>query len=468
MSHFLVVKCEYFNAGGSVKDRIAKNMIEAAEAEGRLKRGKSTLIEPTSGNTGIGLALVSAVRGYRLLITMPQKMSQEKCDMLELLGATVRKTPSDAPSASPRSHIAVANAMHAEIENSEILDQYSNPCNPNAHYAATAVEMLRQCGGKIDTIVVGAGTGGSISGIARRLKEALPGVKVVGVDPMHSVLSQSTQHSSQEDRGDLHSKSHVLVEGIGYDFIPGVLDRTLVDTWIRAGDKESFLMARRLIRSEALLCGGSSGSAVWAAVNYAKQQQLPSGHRIVVLLPDTVRNYMSKFVSDYWMVKNDFMPPPSRVQIAPVLQAQKKESLFATIEKFVRRGNQLHSLCIENCKFNHLLSLFSKNNNQPIHVLHFTNGKFLEAGNFLRYFPELRSGKKVIGDLLLGVTDLTETTVCRLNVSSNQFAVCEEFLKKICFLFEKYSFLLVEVEANVHFQISRANYFEFCAEQGIM
>jgi cystathionine beta-synthase len=288
----LVAKCEFMNPGGSVKDRIGVHMLLEAEREGRIKPG-DTLIEPTSGNTGIGIALAAAVRGYRVIITMPEKMSQEKQVVLEALGAEIIRTPTEAAWDSPESHIGVARRLRELIPNAFILDQYANPNNPGAHEAGTAQEILAQCDGKLDAIVATAGTGGTISGVARALKRALPNVRVVGVDPEGSILAGPGEIKSYK------------VEGIGYDFIPDVLDRSLVDTWVKTNDRDSFGMARRLIRQEGLLVGGSSGAATWAAVQVAKSMQ--PGQRVVVILPDSIRNYLSKFVSDAWMRQHGFV-----------------------------------------------------------------------------------------------------------------------------------------------------------------
>jgi cystathionine beta-synthase len=292
----LLAKCEYFNAGGSLKDRIGKRMVEDAEKSGRIKAG-DILIEPTSGNTGIGLALSAAIKGYRMIITLPEKMSKEKVDILKALGAEIIRTPTEAAWDSPESHIGVARRLNKELPNSHILDQYKNPSNPLAHYDGTAEELVEQCDGKIDYVVVAAGTGGALTGLARKLKEKIPNVKIIGVDPNGSILAQPEELNAEG----IHS---YFVEGIGYDFIPTVLDRKLCDQWVKSDDDESFTMSRRLIKEEGLLCGGSSGSVVWAALQIAKN--LPEGARVVCILPDSIRNYMSKFLDDDWMWEKGF------------------------------------------------------------------------------------------------------------------------------------------------------------------
>ena len=284
-------KCEYFNPGGSVKDRIGKNMIKHAEKNGIIKPG-DTLIEPTSGNTGIGLALCAAVKGYKMIITMPEKMSKEKEVALKALGATIVRTPTAAAWNDPESHIEVAKKMQKEIPNSHILDQYSNISNPEAHYEFTAEEILDDMDYKVDMLVAGVGTGGTITGIAKKMKEKLPAIQVIGVDPYGSILGGGDEIYPYK------------VEGIGYDFFPDVLDNSLIDDYVKINDKDSFLMARRLIKEEGLLVGGSSGGAVWAALQKAKK--LNDNQSCVVILPDSIRNYISKFADENWMNKNKF------------------------------------------------------------------------------------------------------------------------------------------------------------------
>ena len=288
----LYVKCEFFNAGGSVKDRIGLRMVEKAEKSGRIKPG-DTLIEPTSGNTGIGMALTAAVKGYRCIIVMPEKMSKEKQVILEALGAEIVRTPTQAAWDSPESHIGVAKKLNQEISDSHILDQYSNPDNPDAHYEGTAEEILAEFGTDLDMCVMGVGTGGTITGVAKKLKEKIPSIKIIGADPFGSILGGGDDVFPYQ------------VEGIGYDFFPDVLDNDLVDDYVKVNDQDSFVMARRLIKEEGLLCGGSSGTAMVAALEKAKD--LDAAQKCLVILPDGVRNYLSKFLSDEWMKKEGFM-----------------------------------------------------------------------------------------------------------------------------------------------------------------
>jgi len=287
----LYAKCEFFNPGGSVKDRIGYEMVKNAEESGRLKPG-DTLIEPTSGNTGIGIALAGAVLGYKVIITMPEKMSHEKQAVLERLGAVIYRTPTEAAWDDPESHISLAKRLEKELPNAHILDQYNNPYNPLAHYYGTAQEIIDDFGDSLDMLVAGVGTGGTISGIAKRLKEHKPSIKIIGIDPVGSILGG----------GDEIKPYHV--EGIGYDFFPEVLDNSLVDEYIKTKDAESFQMARRLISEEGLLIGGSSGAAMWGALQAA--QTLQKGQNCLVILPDSIRNYMSKFANDEWMKEEGF------------------------------------------------------------------------------------------------------------------------------------------------------------------
>jgi cystathionine beta-synthase len=298
----LYAKCEYFNAGGSVKDRIGLRMIEEAERSGRLKPG-DTIIEPTSGNTGVGLCVAAAIKGYKMIITMPEKMSAEKVNMMRCLGAEIIRSPDDAPWDSPESHIGIAVRLNKEIPNSHILDQYKNPANPLAHYEGTGAEILKQLNNDVYAVVIAAGTGGTLTGIARKIRDTVPACKIVAVDPVGSILAQP------DSLNDFKRLQGYQVEGIGYDFIPTVLDRSVVDEWVKIDDPEALQCARDLIRYEALVCGGSSGSNLAGTLKWIRSQPRESliGKKVVTILPDSSRNYMSKFLDDNWMMDRGFM-----------------------------------------------------------------------------------------------------------------------------------------------------------------
>lgn len=294
--YVLDVKCEFLNPGGSVKDRIGFRMVEDAEAQGRLTPG-CTIIEPSSGNTGIGLAMACAVKGYKCIIVMSEKMSTEKSDTLSVLGASVVRTPNEAAFDAPDGLFGVAKRLNEEIVGSVILDQYENPGNPLAHYDGTGEEIVQQCDGKVDMVVCGSGTGGTITGIAKKVKEVCPNAIIVAADPEGSALAVPESLNKTDVQ-------FYEVEGIGYEFIPNVCHRDVVDRWIKTNDKVSFPLARRLISEEGILSGGSSGAALYAALQAAKE--LKEGQKCVVVLPDGIRNYMTKFVSDNWMEARNF------------------------------------------------------------------------------------------------------------------------------------------------------------------
>lgn len=305
-------KFESRNPGGSVKDRIALAMIESAESQGKLKPG-GTIIEATAGNTGIGLAMAAAIKGYRCIFAVPTKMSEEKVALLAAYGAEVVLTPTDVAPDSEESYNGVADRLAREIPGAFRPSQFSNEENPRAHYRTTGPEIWRDTNGRIDVLVAGAGTGGTISGAGEFLKEKKPSVTVVLADPEGSILSGDHPHT-------------FLVEGIGEDFIPYTFDRQVVDESIRVSDRESFAMAKRLAREEGLLVGGSSGTAVTAAVRYA--QRLKGGEVVVAILPDTGYNYISKLFNDEWLsnhgLAGDF---PQKITAGEVVGAKKKQGI---------------------------------------------------------------------------------------------------------------------------------------------
>jgi cystathionine beta-synthase len=290
----ILAKLEYLNPGGSVKDRIGLAMIEAAERDGLLKPG-GTIVEPTSGNTGVGLAIAAALRGYRCIFVMPDKMSNEKIATLRAYGAEVVITPTAVDPDSPESYYSVSSRLAEEIPGGFKPDQYSNLANPQAHYENTAPEIWEQTGGELDAIVISVGTGGTISGVGRYFKERKPEVLIVGADPEGSV------YTARGD-DDLHP---YFVEGIGKDTWPETMDGTVVDEWIRVSDRDSFLVARRLAREEGLLAGGSSGTTVQAALEVARR--LGPEAQILTMLPDSGRSYLSKFFDDKWMLEHGFL-----------------------------------------------------------------------------------------------------------------------------------------------------------------
>jgi cystathionine beta-synthase len=295
----ILAKCEYYSAGGSVKDRIALRMIQEAEKDGLIKPG-DTLIEPTSGNTGVGICMAGAVLGYKVIICLPKKMSGEKVNTMKRLGASIIRTPTEAAWNAPDSHITLAARLQKAIPNSYVLDQYKNRGNPLAHYENTAEEIIEQTGADFTHICLSAGTGGTLTGTAKKIKERLPHVQIIAVDPVGSILAKP---DSMNDRKRLEAYQ---VEGIGYDFIPTVLDQDCVDHWVKIDDPEAFQYARALVRHEGMLIGGSCGSAMSGAAKFIKEHKLGKGHKMVVMLPDSSRNYMSKFMADEWMEENGF------------------------------------------------------------------------------------------------------------------------------------------------------------------
>ncbi|MET0802043.1 MAG: cystathionine beta-synthase, partial [Actinomycetota bacterium] len=302
----ILAKAEMLNPGGSVKDRIGIRMIEAAERDGTLRPG-GTIVEPTSGNTGHGLAIAAAVRGYRCIFVMPDKMSQEKISLLRAYGAEVIITPTAVPRESPESYYSVASRLADEIPGAFQPNQYFNQENPAAHFDSTGPEIWRQTDGKVDVFVAGVGTGGTITGVGRYLRSRNPDVTIVGADTEGSV------YTGDEPRP-------YLTEGIGEDFFPETFDQAVVDRWVRVSDRDAFLTARAVTRQEGILVGGSCGSAVYAALEVARDYD--DDATVVVLLPDTGRNYLSKLYADGWMRQYGFLEGPEIVTVEQVLSAK--------------------------------------------------------------------------------------------------------------------------------------------------
>ena len=312
----VLAKVEYMNPGGSVKDRPAVAMLRKAEEAGLLKPG-GTIVEPTSGNTGSGLAMAAAIHGYRCILVMPDKMSKEKIDLLRAYGAEVVVTPSNVATDSPESYYGVANRLAAEIPGAYQPNQFHNHHNPDAHYATTGPEIWEQTRGTITHFVAGVGTGGTISGTARYLKDRNPKIRVVGADPEGSIYSGDTPRSYS-------------VEGIGMNYLPDTVDLKVIDEMVRVSDRDSYLMARRIAREEGLLVGGSSGTAAVAAVKLAKT--LPKDAIVVVIFPDSGRGYMSKIFNDEWMIANGFIAEGKRrATVGDVLRSKTPAPPLITV-----------------------------------------------------------------------------------------------------------------------------------------
>jgi cystathionine beta-synthase len=313
----ILAKLEFLNPGGSIKDRIGISMIEAAEAQGLIKPGY-TIVEPTSGNTGLGLAMAAIAKGYKMVFTLPDKMSKEKIDLLKAFGAKVIITPTNVPPEHPANYIKVAEKIVKETPNSFMPNQYFNKSNPQAHYRTTGPEIWEQTQGKIDILVASMGTGGTISGTGRYLKEKNPNIRLIGVDPEGSLY----HHEFYGTKGDIHSYK---VEGIGEDFLPDTLNLKLLDEIITVTDKEAFLMARKLSQEEGIFAGGSAGSAVFASLQVASRPE-SKGKVIVVILPDTGRNYLNKIYSDDWMTENGYLEgKEEKIPVSDILKSKSNK-----------------------------------------------------------------------------------------------------------------------------------------------
>ncbi len=297
----LYAKVEFFNPGGSVKDRIGLNIIEEAERSGRLQPG-GTVVEATSGNTGVGLAIACAIKGYSSVFVIPDKMSHEKIQLLRAYGAKVLVTPTSVAPEDPKSYYSVADRMVAETPNAILANQYHNLENPRSHYRTTGPEIWEQTQGKVTDVVLSMGTGGTISGVGRYLKEQNPDIQIIGVDPEGSLLQVTWQAGEVPIDADVFPYK---VEGIGEDFLPTTLDLSVIDRVLSVNDKESFLWTRKIVKEEGIFCGGSSGSAVAGSVKYARN--LPEDRLVVVLLPDSGSRYLSKIFNDKWMRENGFL-----------------------------------------------------------------------------------------------------------------------------------------------------------------
>jgi cystathionine beta-synthase len=331
VSPLLLAKLEYLNPGGSVKDRIGLRMIEQAEREGKLRPG-GTIVEPTSGNTGVGLAIAAAIKGYSCVFVMPDKIAEEKRALLRAYGAEVVICPTAVPPESPESYYSVSDRLAEEIPGAFKPDQYSNEANPNAHYETTGPEIWKQTGGEVDALVLSVGTGGTITGAARYLKERKPDILVVGADPEGSIYSSP-------DR--VHT---YLVEGIGEDFWPQTYDPSVVDEYVTVSDGDSFRMARRLAREEGLLVGGSGGTAVWAMLQVA--ERFGADATVVTLIPDSGRGYLSKLYDDNWLLEHGFLerraPTPTIEEVLAFKRAEEPEvPELVTVETHQKVGETI-------------------------------------------------------------------------------------------------------------------------------
>jgi cystathionine beta-synthase len=313
----LLAKLEYLNPGGSVKDRIGITMLEAAERAGSIKPG-GTIIEGTSGNTGMGLALAAAIKGYQCIFTMPDKMSQEKIDALRALGAEVIVTPTEVEHDDPRSYHSVARRLSREIPNSLFPNQYENPANTEAHYKTTGPEIWEQTQGKVTHVVIGVGTGGTITGVARFLKEKNPNIRVIGADPVGSIFAEMFK------TGRKPQVQPYKTEGIGQTELPANVDFSVIDELYAVSDKDAFLLTRQLARTEGIFAGGSAGSAVYAALKAS--EKLTENDLVVIIIPDSGTRYLSKIYNDNWMRENQFLEPRIKLSAGQVVHDKQRRA----------------------------------------------------------------------------------------------------------------------------------------------
>lgn len=380
----LYAKLEIMNPGGSVKDRVGANIIEQAEKRGELKPG-GTVVEATSGNTGVGLAIAAALKGYKTIFVMPDKMSNEKILLLRAYGARVVITPTAVAPEDPRSYYEVAKRLVRETPNAILANQYHNPDNPQTHVMTTGPEIWEQTDGKVTDVIIGIGTGGTITGVGRYLKSKNPNITIVGVDIEGSILTEIWQNNGKIPDG-AYPKTY-KVEGIGEDFLPSTMDIRVVDAIERAGDRESFLWARQLVRQEGIFAGGSSGSAIAGAIKYCRKL---SGDRLaVVILPDSGSRYLSKFYDDKWMREFGFLTMEfGEMSLGDLLIAKQNKTLYTaalgdTIRKveLVMRQNavsqmpvvdkegKLVGLIEEVDMLKHMLEEHNHSNDEPIDPL---------------------------------------------------------------------------------------------------
>ncbi len=332
--HLVLAKLESFNPGGSVKDRVGLSIIEAAEKSGDLKPG-GTIVEATSGNTGVGLVMAAALRGYKCIFTVPDKQSQEKVRLLKAYGAQVIVCPTSVPADHPNSYYEIARRKSLETPNAILANQYFNPANPEAHYRSTGPEIWNQTAGKIDIFIAGAGTGGTLSGVGRYLKEQNPAIKIIGVDPEGSILRDYFYYKK------ITVAHPYKIEGIGEDIIPGTMDFSVVDEFVTVSDREAFILTRALAREEGILMGGSAGAALAGAEKYIKN--ITDKKVVVVLLPDTGERHLSKVHNDDWMETNGYFLPEN-ITLAYILEHKQEPipdlvfvSTHTTVEEALAR-----------------------------------------------------------------------------------------------------------------------------------